>query len=307
MTTAGVSRMSPEHAEFFRGIHWAGSRDWDSEPILPSGLLRELMRDVWLPAHLIADWCWFRNIGLPPWLPTQPADVERSGGKAHAATGGIDGDPDPPPELPMWLTPMEAVAWIVARDPRLFTYASPERNAIRSFVINHVLPNGKRVSGQVEPLPAGISLLWLDAFAALDTDQAVPTERALEKLHAALRAGRIVARGVWAATDERLDMGSDEWRSLTLDSPPRNERVLLPHRVIPGMLAKRVEVRWKDVLLPTGQLLELWPGHEATIPVTPPQAVPWQQSLEVTKQPVDHRTRECRVLGYFLAACDLRS
>jgi hypothetical protein len=83
MTTAGFSRMSPEHVEFFRGTHWAGSRDRDGEPILASGLLRELMRDVWLPARLIADWCRFRNIGLPPWLPTQPAGIERSADKAH--------------------------------------------------------------------------------------------------------------------------------------------------------------------------------------------------------------------------------
>ena len=55
-------------------------------------------------------------------------------------------------------------------------------------------------------------------------------------------------------------MGTDEWRGLTLESPPRNERVLLAYRTIPGMLAKQPETRWTDVLFPTAKLLELWPS-----------------------------------------------
>ena len=171
--------------------------------------------------------------------------------------------PPPSPEalteaLPLWFTPMEAVAWIVARHPRIVGYASPRRNEVRTFVIDHVLPNGKRVSGEGE-LPPGMSLLWLDVFAAFDPNATPPTDQALEELHAALRTGRIVARAVWVATGDRRDMGADEWHCLVLDTPPRNERVLLPYRVNTGTLANQLESRWREVLLPRAGLLTIWP------------------------------------------------
>ncbi len=104
-----------------------------------------------------------------------------------------------------------------------------------------------------------MSLLWLDAFAAFDPDATLPTDQALEELHAALRSGRITARAVWVATGDRRDMGADEWHGLVLDTPPRNERVLLPYRTNTGTFAKQLESRWRDVLLPCEGLLAIWP------------------------------------------------
>ena len=66
--------MLPEQAEVFRGIWWSGQYDRQGEPVLSSPDLRELMRDVWLPACLIANWCRDRNVGIPPWLASRVGD-----------------------------------------------------------------------------------------------------------------------------------------------------------------------------------------------------------------------------------------
>ena len=159
--------------------------------------------------------------------------------------------------LPMWLTLMETVAWIVARHPRIVGFASTKRKAMRSYVIDHELPNGKRLSGSVEP-PAGMSLLWLDLFAAHDVDGAQPTSEALAELLAALKSGAITTRATWVATGERRYNGADEWHSLVIDTPPGDERTLLPFRLNPGWLAHQPENRWRDVLLPRDDVLAFW-------------------------------------------------
>jgi hypothetical protein len=168
--------------------------------------------------------------------------------------------------LPLWLTPMETVAWIVARHPHIVGYASPKRNAVRAFVIDHVLPNGKRVSGE-DALPAGMSLIWLDLFATCDATETIPTGEALEQLHAALQSGRITARATWAATRERRDMGADEWRNLVLETLRDNHRFLLPHRVGFGSLATRPDRRWGEVQLPRDGVIALWPALEQELQV----------------------------------------
>ena len=74
LNCGGISRMLPEQAEVFRGIWWSGQYDRQGEPVLSSPDLRELMRDVWLPACLIANWCRDRNVGVPPWLASRVGD-----------------------------------------------------------------------------------------------------------------------------------------------------------------------------------------------------------------------------------------
>lgn len=282
-TKAGVSRILPEQAEWFRGQHWAGQRDRLREPILSNDLLHELLRDVWLPAHLIADWCKVRNLALPSWLPRPQTAAEKADPRMYSKASQAHAIAGAPPPMPAWLSPMEAIAWIVSRHPQIVGYANPERNVTRVFFIKHTLPNGKQVCG-TDSLPPGMTLGWLDAFAACDVDAPLPAEQAMSELLDALRKGRVIARAIWSATGERRDMGSDEWHGLTLDSPPRNERVLLPCRLVTGMPAKQPETRWKDVLFPTSRLLELWPGHDGTITAALPPTVRREHDLEGTKR-----------------------
>lgn len=162
------------------------------------------------------------------------------------------------PPLPPWFTLMQAVAWSIARDARIVDYASPHRNAVHSYVINHVLPNGKRVSG-AEPAPTGMTLIWLDLFAAYDPNACAPTETAIPRLLNDLRAGRIVATGLWSATHARGPIGTDEWALLTLDTPAGNARNLMPFRTNGTHLALQPESRWRDTLLPLDQLVVVYP------------------------------------------------
>jgi hypothetical protein len=223
---------------------------------------------------------WISTIGAPKKFSQVHVSVIA---QVHPLPAPIAGPTVSPPAredytetLPLWLTPMEAVAWIVARHSLIVGYSSPERNAVRTFVIDHVLPNGKRVSGEVEA-PAGMSLLWLDLFAACDTSEALSTDKALTELHAALRLGRVTARAIWVATGDRRDMCADEWHGLVLDTPPRNERGLLPYRINAGTLAKQLDSRWRDVLLPRARLLVIWPE----VPAMPPT----ETTLSTTGEP----------------------
>jgi hypothetical protein len=161
--------------------------------------------------------------------------------------------------LPRWLTPMEAVAWIVSRDTKVVACASPAKNSVRTFVCDYVRPNGKRVSG-TGTLPPGMTLQWLDTFAAYDPDSALPIDAALSQLLSALQSGQLVARAEWTATGERRDMDADEWAGMVFDTLPGQERILLPHRTFPGQLARLPEKRWNAVLLPHDALVLLWPA-----------------------------------------------
>jgi hypothetical protein len=165
--------------------------------------------------------------------------------------------------LPPWLTPMEAVAWIVSRDAKIVACASPDKNSVRTFVCDYVLPDGKRVSG-TESLPPGMTLRWLDAFAAHDPDGALPTNAALSQLLNVLQSSQLVARAECTASGERRDIDADEWTGMVFDTLPGQERILLPHRTYPGQLTAVVEKRWRNVRLPRQSCLVLWPASGAT-------------------------------------------
>ena len=151
---------------------------------------------------------------------------------------------------------MAAVAWIISRDARIVSLASGGRGSVSTFIIDLVLPNGKRVSGEVEA-PTQMSLLWLDAFAGVDPNETAPTDDALGELVAALRSGQITARGLWTETGERRDLGADEWPTLVFDSLPRQAHVLLPHRI--GTALAKMPEPVEGCVLPQKDLVTRWP------------------------------------------------
>ena len=133
-------------------------------------------------------------------------------------------------ELPLWLKPMETLAWIVSRDPRMVGLARLDSSPCSSPP-DFVLHNGMTLKDTGDP-PAGLSLIWLDLCFASDDQETLPTEAALAELLEALRAGRITATALWEAKGERREMAPDEWRDLTLDEQPGPDRALVPHRLI---------------------------------------------------------------------------
>jgi hypothetical protein len=222
------------------------------------------LASCWIPRDLCVRWFERRRLPPPLWLApgisaapgttqsTRQQESLPSKDKISQQTTSV------PSDSPEWFSLMQAVAWIVARDSRIVSYASPENTLRGTYFIDAVLPNRKRISEEVEA-PSGMSLLWLDAFAAFDSNAAPPTEGACRELLIALRSGQITARGTWVETGERRDIGSDEWHSWVIDSPPRDDRVLLPHHRNSKGLAHQAVARWVDVLLPRPQLLTVWP------------------------------------------------
>jgi hypothetical protein len=71
----GIVRFSPEQAEFVRGVWWDGQRDYADDPVLGTELLRQYIRDLWLPASAAAVWLKGINVQLPPWLIPSAEDV----------------------------------------------------------------------------------------------------------------------------------------------------------------------------------------------------------------------------------------
>ena len=179
--------------------------------------------------------------------------------------------PATPPPLPLWLTPMETIAWIVIRDARIVLNASPKRAALRGFIINHKLPNGKRVSGEVN-LPTGISFMWLDHFAAVEGRNTEYTTQAMEELLTALETGELIGKAIWVATGERKDIDPSEWRGMELESPPESHRMLILYEKRTGDFAETPVKRWQDALFPSRTLLEIWPAFDPALTTSEPRA-----------------------------------
>ena len=194
------------------------------------------------------------------WKPTGSRQEEQSTISERLPRG--DRLEEPPLELPAWFTPMQAVAWIVTRDALIVDRASPERNAIRAYIPNRILPDDKRAVAD-DPLPAGMTLRWLDAFAAFgwhnEVDIPRPTDSAIAALLRALRQGTAVATALWVGAGERRPMGTDEWAGLVLNCPSRNERVLVPFYPVGTPLGQTPDTRWRDVLIPKAEIMALSP------------------------------------------------
>ncbi len=169
----------------------------------------------------------------------------------------------PPPvlldDLPADWTLLECVAWIMLRDPAVVRDTAPEtRREGGTFYAEHLLPTGPRMTEQTgEP---GNSLMRLTALWASEkvvnpgatvwhgTD-------ATEDLLAALRAGKLTARGrPHGGTIQAMQPG--DWRGLILDEQPRGTLVALP--------ARTMGQRWFDLTVPRAAMVALWPARHGT-------------------------------------------
>ena len=140
----------------------------------------------------------------------------------------------PAPELPDWFTPMQAVAWIVSRDPRIVHYAASDYTSIRSDFVAAKMPDGSH-TGQRIGSPLEMSLRWLDdTFSKSDSHANISTDGALSALLKSLRDRTLVANAQWKATGERRDMASVEWADLTFGTPPKQDSLLVPCCSVPG-------------------------------------------------------------------------
>jgi hypothetical protein len=204
-----------------------------------------------------------------------------------------DLSPSTPPKLPQWLTPMETMAWIVSRDARIVADPSSKRNPRRSLIVDHELPSGKKLSGKVV-LPTGMSLMWLDRFAAVEGGDPEPTAQAMEELLTALENGEIIAKALWAVTGESQNIDSSEWRGMELDSPPENHKMLVLYKKRTGDFAETPVTRWHDVLFPRETLMELWLAFDAVSKTSAPYAAAKTESPSVPQTISDAPSQRSR-------------
>ena len=149
--------------------------------------------------------------------------------------------------LPLWLTPMQAVAWVCTRNFGAVWRADLERGHQARLD----LP--EEFIDEWFPPSAGLTLLTLDAWHDIAHEEqawVLPTEPALEQLTNWFRGGQVRTTGLNEAED-RTPIDPAAWRFMILSAGP-NERELVPHRAPPHSGQDR---RWHEVLISQDDLL----------------------------------------------------
>jgi hypothetical protein len=169
----------------------------------------------------------------------------------------------PPPvrldDLPADWTLIEAMAWIMLRDPAVVRDAAPETmREGGTFCAEHRLPDGRKemIAEAGAPGVGRIRLTLLSVAAKLDNPGAVVVAagEAEGALLAALRAGKLSAHGKPYGGDMRA-MEPRDWRGLILHEQQRGGLIAAPWM--------EIGQRWWNVTLPRAAVVALWPSYEA--------------------------------------------
>lgn len=169
----------------------------------------------------------------------------------------------PPPvrldDLPADWTLIEAMAWIMLRDPAVVRDAAPETmREAGTFFAEHRLPDGRTemIAETGAPGVGCMRLTMLSVVAKLENPGAavVAAEEAEGALLAALRAGKLSAHGRPYGGDMRA-MEPRDWRGLILHEQQRGTLIAVP--------SMEIGQRWWSVTLPRAAVVALWPSNEA--------------------------------------------
>jgi hypothetical protein len=160
-----------------------------------------------------------------------------------------------PRQLPLWLTPMQAVAWVCTRHPGavwradLETEYSPDLG-LDEATIEEYFPPG-----------TGITILTLAAWHGIHgdvDDWTVPPDDALAALVDRLRSGELQSNAV-DFDERRVAIDASDWRMMTL-SEGNDPRLLVPSRSSPQFGEIK---RWRDILVSRVDLFGQWPPLES--------------------------------------------
>ena len=155
----------------------------------------------WIPRDLCQRWFDFRRLPLPPWLAPSPATpvlqtqepMEYSSTEAPGSNPPAVAYDADPKSLPLWLTAMQAVAWVCTRNFGAVWRADLERGYqapldLPDDFVDEWFPSG-----------TGLTLLTLDAWHGADQGQSpwlLPSDPALEGVVDHLRAGELRSSAV---------------------------------------------------------------------------------------------------------------
>jgi hypothetical protein len=153
-------------------------------------------------------------------------------------------------ELPLWLTPMQSVAWVCMRNPGAIWRADLEAEYCPNLGL-HEAP-----IEQYFPSGTGITTLTLAAWHGIHKDVGdwmAPPNDALAKLVDRLRTGELRSNGV-DLDGKRVEIDASEWRLMTL-SEGDDPRSLVPSRPRPQY--GHID-RWRDILISRDDLFGAW-------------------------------------------------
>lgn len=183
-------------------------------------------------------------------------------------------------DLPADWTLLEALAWILFRDPSIVWDASLETPREATEYWEQVRTgSGDTVLALVQGEP-GISRMHLTLMrASRDNADQIPNElttsQAETDLLTRLRAGDILATGIPYGGKSRQPMLPENWRGLRLRDDRFNSRMVIAAPVAGD------GGTWHSVLLPKDRLLELWhPNHAKLSPAGEPDDPALEGKLE---------------------------
>jgi hypothetical protein len=170
-------------------------------------------------------------------------------------------------DLPEWLTPLEAVAWISLRDPEIVRGASLETpRPSEPFYAEVRTPDGKprlaELAGQAGECMTRLSVRW--AMATEDGSAPGPSpDTAKHEMLTQLRAGRMRARRCRDGGAPLDDLTAANWRGVEFAEAANGELVVVPL----GPEGRS----WRAVLA-RDDVLALWPAPD--IEAAPRPALP---------------------------------
>ena len=242
----------------------------------------EYLSCCWIARDLCQRWFDSRRLPKPQWLvPTQASALPRTqappenpsteAGGAASAASGYDSNLK---KLPLWLTAMQAVAWVCTRNVGAIWRADLERGG-------HA-PSDQPQAFVDEWFPSGtgLTLLTLDAWQGADEGQSdwlMPSDPALIAVVDWMRAGELRTSAVDQQGNRKL-VDPGEWRTMRL-AAGQDSRELVPHRALPRV---GEDDRWRDVLVSRDDLLHL----------CPPLALPRAAHLAPRTAPNDKAERQ---------------
>lgn len=284
------------------------------EPIEPRAFLRThitITGDGWVtvdPAAPIGEWLHRREAGAVDWgeLRLKTEDVA-----ALVPRPAMVAAAEPPraraEALPPFLTPMQAVAWIVLRDLDVVQRAGDLTTATAGHLAERILPDGRRELVEV-PGRGGVTLLRLELERSARADLATPTVNdARTQLLAALREGQLTAT---ASRDgaPRDGVRADEWMGLVFDTPAHEDRILVACWANASRAA--IQGPWRDVLFAREAVMALWPtlSAGASPPVIYRTGAPGRPtSTHIIKQEAERRIAQGEVLPTLKGEADYLS
>ena len=219
----------------------------------------EYLSCCWIPRDLCQQWFDSRRLPTPRWLVrTQASAVPRIQAQPkYPWTEAPDANPPAvvwdadPTKLPLWLTAMQAVAWVCTRNISAIWRADLERG-------HHVpIDQPQAFVDEWFPPGAGLTLLTLDAWHGADEGQSdwlMPSDPALVALVDWLRAGELRSSAVDQQRNRKLVDPAD-WRTMRL-AAGRDSRELVPHYALPRV---DEDNRWRDVLVSRSDLFRHCP------------------------------------------------